>query len=98
MNINEIKSQYLENIKIINAYMHALNVFHFDHSTIAPKKGMEERNETLSILSNIIFQKQMDPDHIFLLKTLYNNKEKLDKFCNDLNNLKFVNKVERQIN
>ena len=26
------------------------------------------------------------------------NKEKLDKFCNDLNNLKFVNKVERQIN
>ena len=44
MNINEIKSQYLENIKIINAYMHALNVFHFDHSTIAPKKGMEERN------------------------------------------------------
>ena len=26
------------------------------------------------------------------------NKEKLDKFCNELNNLKFVTKVERQIN
>lgn len=96
MNINEIKSQYLENIKIINAYMHALNVFHFDHSTIAPKKGMEERNETLSILSNIIFQKQMDPDHIFLLKTLYNNKEKLDKYTKRLVELNYEQYVKSQ--
>ena len=54
MKINDIKTKYLGNIKIMNAYSHALNVFHFDHSTIAPKKGMDERNETLSILSNIL--------------------------------------------
>ena len=35
---------------------------------------------------------------IYDLTVLVENKEKLDKFCNDLNNLKFVNKVERQIN
>lgn len=35
---------------------------------------------------------------IYDLTILVENKEKLDKFCNDLNNLKFVNKVERQIN
>lgn len=96
MNINDIKSKYLDNIKIINAYMHALNVFHFDHSTIAPKKGMEERNETLSILSNIIFQKQMDPNHIALLKTLYENKEKLDKYTRRLVELNYERYVKSQ--
>ena len=35
---------------------------------------------------------------IYDITVLVENKEKLDKFCNDLNNLKFVNKVERQIN
>ena len=35
---------------------------------------------------------------IYDLTVLVENKEKLDKFCNDLNNLKFVTKVERQIN
>ena len=35
---------------------------------------------------------------IYDLTILVENKEKLDKFCNDLNNLKFVIKVERQIN
>lgn len=35
---------------------------------------------------------------IYDLTILVENKKKLDKFCNDLNNLKFVNKVERQIN
>ena len=35
---------------------------------------------------------------IYDLTVLVETKEKLDKFCNDLNNLKFVNKVERQIN
>ena len=35
---------------------------------------------------------------IYDLTVLVENKEKLDKFCNELNNLKFVNKVERQIN
>ena len=35
---------------------------------------------------------------IYDITVLVETKEKLDKFCNDLNNLKFVNKVERQIN
>lgn len=35
---------------------------------------------------------------IYDLTILVENKEKLDKFCNNLNNLSFVNKVERQIN
>lgn len=35
---------------------------------------------------------------IYDLTVLVENKEKLDKFCKDLNNLKFVTKVERQIN
>ena len=35
---------------------------------------------------------------IYDLTILVENKEKLDKFCNNLNNLKFVTKVERQIN
>lgn len=35
---------------------------------------------------------------IYDITVLVENKEKLDKFCNELNNLKFVNKVERQIN
>ena len=35
---------------------------------------------------------------IYDLTVLVENKEKLDKFCNELNNLKFVTKVERQIN
>jgi len=35
---------------------------------------------------------------IYDLTVLVENKEKLDKFCNELNKLKFVNKVERQIN
>ena len=35
---------------------------------------------------------------IYDLTILVENKEKLDKFCNELNNLKFVTKVERQIN
>ena len=35
---------------------------------------------------------------IYDLTILVENKEKLDKFCNTLNNLKFVTKVERQIN
>ena len=35
---------------------------------------------------------------IYDLTILVENKEKLDKFCNELNNLKFVIKVERQIN
>ena len=35
---------------------------------------------------------------IYDLTVLVETKEKLDKFCNDLNNLKFVTKVERQIN
>jgi len=35
---------------------------------------------------------------IYDVTILVENKEKLDKFCNDLNNLKFVSKVERQIN
>ena len=35
---------------------------------------------------------------IYDLTVLVENKEKLDKFCNELNNLRFVNKVERQIN
>ena len=35
---------------------------------------------------------------IYSLTVLVENKEKLDKFCNDLNSLKFVSKVERQIN
>ena len=35
---------------------------------------------------------------IYDLTILVENKEKLDKFCVDLNNLKFVNRVERQIN
>ena len=35
---------------------------------------------------------------IYDLTILVENKEKLDKFCNNLNNLNFVNKVERQIN
>lgn len=35
---------------------------------------------------------------IYDLTILVENKEKLDKFCNDLNNLKFVDRVERQIN
>ena len=35
---------------------------------------------------------------IYDITVLVENKEKLDKFCNDLNNLKFVSKVERQIN
>lgn len=96
MNINEIKAKYIENIKILNAYSHALNVFHFDHSTIAPKKGMDERNETLSILSNIIFQKQMDPEHISLLKTLYENREKLDKYTKRLIEINYNNYIKSQ--
>ena len=35
---------------------------------------------------------------IYDLTVLVENNEKLDKFCKDLNNLKFVTKVERQIN
>jgi GTP pyrophosphokinase len=35
---------------------------------------------------------------IYDITVLVENKTKLDKFCNELNNLKFVNKVERQIN
>jgi len=35
---------------------------------------------------------------IYDITVLVETKEKLDKFCNDLNNLKFVTKVERQIN
>ena len=35
---------------------------------------------------------------IYDITVLVENKEKLDKFCNELNNLKFVSKVERQIN
>ena len=35
---------------------------------------------------------------IYDLTILVENKEKLDKFCNELNSLKFVTKVERQIN
>ena len=35
---------------------------------------------------------------IYDITVLVENKEKLDKFCNELNNLKFVTKVERQIN
>lgn len=35
---------------------------------------------------------------IYDITVLVENREKLDKFCTDLNNLKFVNKVERQIN
>ena len=35
---------------------------------------------------------------IYDVTVLVENKEKLEKFCNELNNLKFVNKVERQIN
>lgn len=96
MNIKEIKDKYLENIKIINAYRHALNVFHFDHSTIAPIKGRQERNETLSILSNIIFQKQMDEDHINLLKTLYKEQHLLDQYTKRLVNLHYENYIKSQ--
>ena len=35
---------------------------------------------------------------IYNITLLVENKEKLDKFCNDLNKLKFMKKVERQIN
>ena len=35
---------------------------------------------------------------IYDITVLVETKEKLDKFCNELNSLKFVNKVERQIN
>ena len=96
MNINEIKDKYLENIKIMNAYRHALNVFHFDHSTIAPKKGMDERNETMSILSNILYQKMMDESHISLLKSLYENRESLDKYTKRLVELQYDNYQKMQ--
>ena len=35
---------------------------------------------------------------IYTLTVLVENTEKLNKFCKDLNNLKQVQKVERQIN
>ena len=96
MNINEIKTKYIENLKLINAYSHALKVFHFDHSTIAPKKSMAERNDTLSILSNIIFQKQMDSEHIELLKTLYNNRNELDEYTKRLVEINYNNYIKSQ--
>ena len=35
---------------------------------------------------------------IYSLTIMVENTEVLDKYCKDLNNLKFVNKVERQVN
>ena len=35
---------------------------------------------------------------IYSLTVLVENTDILDKFCKDLNNLRFVNKVERQVN
>jgi len=35
---------------------------------------------------------------IYSITLLVENKEKLDKFCNELNKLRFIKKVERQIN
>ena len=35
---------------------------------------------------------------IYSLTVLVENTEKLDKFCKDINNLKFVSKIERQMN
>ena len=80
MKTAELLEKYYQNKKEIQAYYHVLGIFGFDHQTIAPKKSIEKQNETMSIISNIVYKKQMDPENIELLKELYNRKNELNEY------------------
>lgn len=80
MKTAELLEKYYQIKKEIQAYYHVLGIFGFDHQTIAPKKSIEKQNETMSIISNIVYKKQMDPENIELLKELYNRKNELNEY------------------
>lgn len=67
------KSKYYARYK--RAYMYVAMVFEFDHSTIAPKKGLEEGNEAMSVLMNDIFKTFKSEDYIEYVKAAYEKRE-----------------------
>ena len=78
MKIKEIEKKLLAELDEIRAYNHALATLSYDHYTIAPKKANQEQNETMAILSNIVFKKEHSPEFINLLKDAYAVKEKFN--------------------
>lgn len=62
--IAEIEKQFLQLVKKIDHYREAISLMNWDLRTGAPRKGVEQRSETIGLLSTEVFQmstsKQME--------------------------------------
>lgn len=68
---------YLEDIK---TYQHAISLIAFDLQTIAPKKARENQSETLSKLSNKIFEITKNEEYVKFLLDLHENNKGLNTY------------------
>lgn len=62
--INEVEKQFLQLVKKMDHYREAISLMNWDLRTGAPRKGIEQRSETIGLLSTELFQlstsKQME--------------------------------------
>lgn len=97
MNKNEILEQAKKYHKIFSSYTYVLGVFEFDHSTIAPKKSMEEGNEAMSFVLNDLFKITKSDDYIAYVKEAYEKRHLFGKEYQRLFELNY-RQYERNIN
>lgn len=71
--------KFKENIRLANAYSHAMGVLSFDSETIAPKNSLEGRAQTYKVFSEILYKMRVNDEYFEVIDTLEANADKLDE-------------------
>lgn len=80
MKAKELKNEIMQHLEEIKTYNQALNILSFDHNTIAPKKGIAERNNMMEQLQLMCFKKQKDKKFIDLINQAYQIKDSFNPY------------------
>lgn len=80
MKAKELQKEIMQYLEEIKTYNQALNIISFDHKTIAPKKGIAERNNMMEQLQLMCFKKQKDERFIDLINQAYQIKDSFNPY------------------
>ncbi|OIJ11215.1 carboxypeptidase M32 [Anaerobacillus alkalilacustris] len=75
-NISEIEKSFINYVKTMSSYNEAISLMYWDLRTGAPKKGVEQRSETIGTLSTDVFNMSVSEEMGEYLQALSNPEAK----------------------